>query len=128
MAVLPPSCLTYLCIFRYLNQYVHRSKNHITYLFLLLFLRVLVPETAVLALHSHEHTQEQLNEESGFKLDKRHQHCHIDELFSAPFTPALKVVITPLNLTLADTYSANHSYIWKFTFPNNTDLRGPSAV
>jgi len=128
MAVLPPSCLTYLCIFRYLNQYVHRSKNHVAYLFLLLFLRVLVPETAVLALHSHEHTQEELNEEFGFKLDKRHQHCHMDELFSAPYMPNQSVFLKALTLTFNDSYSANHSYIWKFTFPTNTDLRGPPAV
>ncbi len=91
-------------------------------------MRVLVPETTVLALHNHEHTEDQLNKDAGFKLDKKHQHCQIDALFNAPFTSSLKVAITPLNFTFTDNYPANHSYLWKFTFPNNTDLRGPLVV
>jgi hypothetical protein len=102
-------------------------KNYIAIFLLLLFVRVLVPETAVLALHNHEHTEEQFpaKKNTGLKLDQKHQHCQIDELFNAPFTPVQAVIIQANNLTYSDTYSASHSFIWKFTFPNNTDLRGP---
>jgi hypothetical protein len=107
---------------------VYRFKNHIAIFLLLLFTRVLAPETAVLALHSHEHTEEQPTKEAGFKMDKKHQHCQADHLFNAPFTPGQPVSIKPIPLSFTGRYSANYSDIWKFTFPNNTDLRGPPAV
>ena len=107
---------------------MYQFKNYIAIFLLLLFVRVLVPETAILALHSHEHTEEQVKKDTGFKLEKKHQHCQIDQVFNAPFTPAPQVVIQAVPVSFTDLYSANHSYIWKFTFPNNTDLRGPPVV
>jgi hypothetical protein len=107
---------------------LYRFNNYIALILLLLFVRVLVPETTVLALHSHEHTEDQLNEDADFKLDKKHQHCQIDQLFNAPFTPALPVAITYFSLAFTDNYSVNRAYPWKFTFPNNTHLRGPPVA
>lgn len=96
---------------------------------LLLFVRVLIPEQELLQLHNHDHTEDLDELVIGLKVDKKHQHCPIDELINAPFTPAPKVVIQTLDFfTFTDTYSANHSCIWKFTFPNNTDLRGPPVA
>ena len=93
---------------------------------MLLFVRVLVPETTVLALHTHEHTQDvQKIKDTGFKLDKKHTHCHTDNFLNTPYSPVPATQIFAPIITFTDAYSANHSYIWKFTFPNNTELRGP---
>lgn len=106
-----------------------RFKNHIAFFLLLLFVRVLIPEASVLALHAHEHTQDvQEKMDTGFKLDKKHSHCHTDNLFNAPFTPVTFSSLEKPMLAFQDTYSAAYSWIWKFTFPNNTDSRGPPAV
>lgn len=108
---------------------MHPFKKHIAYLLLLLFVRVMAPEAAVLQLHQHEHTEDgQEKRDTGFKLDKKHTHCHTDDLFNAGFAPSQFPAITSPILTFTDTYSVHHSFVWKFTFPNNTDLRGPPAV
>lgn len=108
---------------------MNQFKNYIALFLLLLFVRVLLPEQELLKLHSHDHT-EHVQDKKGtdFKLDIKHQHCQIDKLFNAPYTPAAKVQLVAIDLILTDTYSANYSFIWKFTFPNNTDLRGPPFV
>ncbi|WP_051359940.1 hypothetical protein [Adhaeribacter aquaticus] len=108
---------------------MYRLKNYIAFVLLLVFVRVLVPETTVLALHAHEHTKEvQKKTDTGFRLDKKHAHCHTDNLFNSPFSPAsLAAIISPL-LTFPDTYSVSHGFVWKFTFPNNTELRGPPVA
>jgi hypothetical protein len=103
-----------------------RFKTYIAIFLLLLFVRVLIPETAALAMHTHEHTQDEHGKtEAGFKLDKKHNHCHTDHFYNVPFVPAFTAVPEVISLTFTDTYSADHAFIWKFTFPNNTDLRGP---
>ena len=108
---------------------MHQFKNYIAFFLLLLFVRVLVPETTVLAMHAHEHTQdEQKKNDTGFKLDNKHTHCHTDDFFNTPYSPAPGTQIFTSIITFTDTYSANHSYIWKFTFPNNNDLRGPPVA
>ena len=69
--------------------------------------------------------EEHKDKDSGFEVEKKHQHCQVDQHFNAAFTPTPNTLITNPEMVLTDTYSANHSYIWKFTFSNNTDLRGP---
>jgi hypothetical protein len=88
----------------------------------------MLPEKTVLQFHSHEHTEHgHVKNDNGFKLETKHSHCHIDELFNTSFVPAPFAAIKLLVLKFADTYSANHAYLWKFTFPNNTYLRGPPS-
>ena len=108
---------------------MYQFKNYIAFFLLLLFVRVLVPETMVLALHAHEHTQDvQEKNDTGFKLDKKHSHCHTDDFFHTPYSPAPATQAFASIITFTDNYSANHSFIWKFTFPNNTELRGPPTA
>ena len=105
---------------------MYRFKNYIAYLLLLLFVRVLAPETVVLQLHPHEHTEEeQQRNDADFKLSKKHTHCHTDDLFNAPFAPALTTQLKAILIPFTDSYSAHYTSVWKFTFPNNIDLRGP---
>ncbi|QMU29670.1 hypothetical protein [Adhaeribacter radiodurans] len=103
-----------------------RFKNYIAFFLLLLFVRVLAPETTVLAFHSHEHTED--SQGLGCKFEKKHQHCHIHDLFNAPFAPAQTIAIKVITPTFTDAYATNCSFVWKYAFPNNCDLRGPPIV
>ena len=104
-------------------------KNYIALVLLLLFVRVIVPEAAVLALHAHEHTQDNPEKmDTGLKLDQKHTHCHTDNLFNSPFSPAFATIPYNTPITFLKTYAARQGFVWKFTFPNNTELRGPPVV
>jgi len=63
---------------------------------LLLLGRVMAPEAAVLSLHAHQHTVEDVTRPSAYKasgtqteVSAQHQHCHTEQLYDAPFQPAL---------------------------------------
>lgn len=108
---------------------MYRFKNYIALFLLLVFVRVMVPEASWLALHAHEHTEDQIEKtDHGLKLDKKHTHCDTDNLFNTPFSPATLAALPTLNILFSDNYSARNCYIWKFTFPNNTELRGPPVA
>ena len=61
---------------------------------LLAFVRVLLPDDAVLALHWHAHTEHEAAHAPGDPLkgktvvSEKHRHCPIDHLFNAPALPA----------------------------------------
>lgn len=61
---------------------------------LLLLVRVLAPEAAVLHLHAHAHTEAEpaFAKQAGAKaktlLTTKHQHCHAEQLYQLPFAPA----------------------------------------
>lgn len=108
---------------------MYQFKNYIALFLLLLFVRVIVPETAVLALHTHEHTEDVPDKiNTGLKLDKKHSHCHTDNLFNTPFSPAPSNSTSFITLIFSDTYAVTQGFVWKFTFPNNTELRGPPVA
>lgn len=68
---------------------------------LLLLGRVMAPEAAVLSLHAHHHTvDEEIRPavckeatDSHAKVSSRHQHCHTEQLYNAPFQPTLPPVV-----------------------------------
>jgi hypothetical protein len=108
---------------------VFRFKNYIALFLLLLFVRVIVPEAAVLALHTHEHTQDNIDKmDNGLKLEKAHIHCHTDNIYNTPFSPAYGTVTYNTPVTFPRTYAVLTGFVWKFTFPNNTELRGPPVA
>jgi hypothetical protein len=108
---------------------VNRFKKPVSFLLLLLFIRIMLPEKAILELHRHKHTEHgHLKNDIGYQLDTKHTHCPIDELFHSCFVPERFPIILSSVLIFTDIYSANHTYFWKFTFPNNNYLRGPPAV
>ena len=108
---------------------MYSCQQYISCFLLLLFGRILTPDRTVLAWHPHEHTEdapEKIN--TGFELSKKHTHCPTDNLFNAPFAPASPALVKAPLPAFTDTYAANQVCVWKFTFPNNTDLRGPPAT
>jgi hypothetical protein len=70
---------------------------------LALLLRVLMPEAALLSLHAHQHTHDEVTTSRTAKahgkpvLSPKHQHCHAEQLYDAPFQPAPPVVLTAPN-------------------------------
>ena len=61
---------------------------------LLLLVRVLAPEAAVLRLHAHAHTVAEpafakSAQPKGTLLTAKHQHCHAEQLYQLPFEPAM---------------------------------------
>lgn len=83
-------------------------RSRLAYLLLLCFTRVLLPDAWVLALHSHEHTQEEPAQASHRDktqakalLTAKHQHCQTDHFYHVPFYPA-----PPLVLPVAVFYAA----------------------
>lgn len=108
---------------------MYRFKNYIALFLLLLFVRVIVPEAVILAWHTHEHTQDNPDKiDTGLKLDKKHTHCHTDHLFNSPFSPSYALITYLTPVTFPEAYAAQQGFVWKFTFPNNTELRGPPVA
>lgn len=98
-------------------------RAHIAIVLLILFCRIFVPEAVFLAMHQHEHTEEILEE--AYKLSTKHQHCHVDSLYNSDdFSPS-EFFFTLLAAPVGSLYMQPFSFVWKFTFPNNTYLRGP---
>ncbi|MGV3639691.1 MAG: hypothetical protein ACO1NZ_04170 [Adhaeribacter sp.] len=106
-------------------------RIRVTAIFLLfVLLRVLLPDSLILALHRHTHTTENhldhhLGEE---QVDVQHIHCETDHLFHNSFyvlPQTLSWLVFPSHPSV---YPGHFAAVWKFTFPNNTLLRGPPAL
>jgi len=97
---------------------------------LLLFVRVLVPDSVILALHQHTHTVEKpLNTRWGDQqVDTKHIHCPTDHLFHNTFYTLPAAPVLPVVLQHHLSYQLTFKSIWKFTFPNNSLSRGPPTV
>jgi hypothetical protein len=97
-------------------------RSLIAVLLLLLFVRAMVPDAVILAFHQHEHIIDDPGDDA--KLDVSHHHCHVDDLYNVDYTaPAfsIQLQLTPVEVC----YMQLYSFVWKFTYPNNTYLRGP---
>ncbi|QCR21603.1 hypothetical protein C1N53_04075 [Pontibacter sp. SGAir0037] len=104
---------------------MYGRQIYTAYLLLVLFLRVLAPEAAVLSLHRHTHTEDVL--QAGQTVGQAHIHCHVDDLFNKPFLSScfsLELCLMPP----AGCYVQPYDFAWKFTYPNNTYLRGPPVA
>lgn len=70
-------------------------RPYLALLLLLCLLRTLLPEAWVLALHRHAHTTEEVAPTRRLTgqelLSAQHTHCHAEQFYSVPFTPALPV-------------------------------------
>lgn len=73
------------------------QRRIVAWWLLLLLARVITPEATLLRLHAHQHTTEEVaipqqGKAAGMKvLTAQHLHCHIDQLYNAPFQPAAPV-------------------------------------
>ena len=99
---------------------------------LLLLVRVLTPEAALLRLHFHQHTEEEptltkADQAAGKALlMPMHQHCHAEHFYDTPFQPAVPVAATALVRLL--TYAEYHPLplVWRAAhLLDGASLRGP---
>ena len=102
---------------------------------LALLLRVLMPEAALLSLHAHQHTNDEvatsrLAKSSGKAvLSPKHQHCHAEQLYDAPFQPALPVVLTvPTRRPVYVRYRPQAPVCRASHLLDGASLRGPPAL
>ena len=110
-------------------------RRHIALVLLLAFARVLLPDTAVLALHRHAHTEHEVAHEvgSGLKgktiVGEKHTHCPTDHLFNAPALPAPAFafgVVVPARF--APPKPVALAGVWSARLVQTLCLRGPPAT
>ena len=99
-------------------------------LLLVLLLRVLLPDSLILALHRHTHTTDKrLDYHFGKEqVDGQHIHCETDHLFHNSFYALPAVLKLPVCPDHQTAYRSHSLAVWKFTFPNNIRLRGPPVL
>jgi hypothetical protein len=111
---------------------MHLLRSRLAFLLLLCFVRVLLPDAWVLALHTHEHTTEEPTRASSWPkgkalLSEKHQHCDVDHFCKAAFqTPTpLELPTEPAQYTQAIGAPALPAVVAAFT--PTTGLRGPPS-
>lgn len=72
---------------------MRKLRSRLALVLLLCFVRVLLPDTWVLALHEHTHTTDELAHTKAWPKSKalfsaKHQHCNADQFFKSAFEPA----------------------------------------
>lgn len=107
---------------------------------LLLFVRVLTPDAAVLRLHLHQHTThtqaEPAVELAGSQgpvakhvFSDKHQHCSVEHLFDAPFQPALPLTLAaPFRLPAYPEYRPQAPVCPASHLLDGACLRGPPVA
>ncbi|QHL88098.1 hypothetical protein GU926_11910 [Nibribacter ruber] len=103
-------------------------RNISAYLLLLLFMRVMVPEKALVMLHAHAHTVHTNHDERTLHIDVKHTHCPTAELFDAPFQLSDHRVYFAAPTAWIDNYLSGYACIWKFSYPQTAPSRGPPAL
>ncbi|MEJ8803743.1 hypothetical protein [Pontibacter sp. H249] len=102
--------------------------RHIAVLLLLLFVRVMVPDALLLELHGHAHAVHSEHTDSHkAQVGQKHSHCPVEDLFGAPFQPAINPVEFKA-VTHTATYKVHYSSSWHGTTLHNASLRGPPLI
>ncbi len=99
--------------------------RHIAIILLLLFFRVMIPDTLLVQLHPHTHTvhTEQTDTHKA-QIGLKHKHCSVEELFGAPYQLA-NGAIDFNTVTHFTKYTASYHNNWQTSPIRNTTLRGP---
>ncbi|WP_188813076.1 hypothetical protein [Hymenobacter cavernae] len=97
-------------------------------------MRVFLPEATVLRAHFHQHTEEepvwQAPQRLATKhmLTPKHQHCHVEQLYDAPFQPSLPVCVAePMRLLAYAIYRPQAPVCRASHLLDGASLRGPPA-
>ena len=109
---------------------MYKFSSYIACFLLLVFMRLMFPDDFLLNLHAHTHTEHKHStstEKHKHEIDERHTHCQLENIFNTPFQPEPGFVLTP-PLEHISVYTSSISFVWKFTFPNNIQLRGPPVA
>lgn len=114
---------------------MHTGRRLIAWWLLGLLLRVLVPEAAILRLHFHQHTEDVpltsgtvAPEKHKALLSAKHQHCSVEQLYNAPFQPAVPVKLPePVRLLAYAVYRPQAPVCRASHLLDGASLRGPPA-
>ncbi|GAB3300264.1 hypothetical protein GCM10027348_25110 [Hymenobacter tenuis] len=108
-------------------------RSRLALVLLLCFVRVLLPDAWVLALHAHEHTTEEPTQATSWPkgkvlLSAKHQHCDTDQFFKSAFelAPSLAVA-APATGHFAIPTATALTGTWHLVPIVTADLRGPPA-
>ena len=113
---------------------MQKGRKVVAWWLLVLLVRVLTPEAAVLRLHFHHHT----DEKSGYSLvtktvtkavlSAKHQHCHVEQLYNAAFQPSGPVRVEgPVRLLTYAVYRPQAPVCQATHLLDGACLRGPPA-
>ena len=105
-------------------------------LLLLCFVRVLLPEVWVLALHPHQHTTIEPAQRASLGTAKgkalltpRHKHCYEESLYDAAFQPAAPVVVPlPARTAVVGLLAPFAASVWAEAVAAQRCLRGPPVA
>lgn len=109
-------------------------RSHLALVLLLCFVRVLLPDAWVLALHQHEHTTEEPTRATTWPkgkalLSAKHQHCDADQFFKSSFELAPTVQHTAPSVFVFALVQARAFVAIGHLVPVATpDLRGPPSA
>ncbi|MCA8832276.1 hypothetical protein [Hymenobacter pini] len=108
-------------------------RSRLALVLLLCFVRVLLPDTWVLALHRHAHTTEEPTQATGWPkgkalLSAKHQHCDADQFFKSAFEPAPELPTVAAEAPVfAQAVDGSVPAAWHCLPRPTADLRGPPA-
>ncbi|MGY2133877.1 hypothetical protein ACW9KT_16735 [Hymenobacter sp. HD11105] len=108
-------------------------RTRLAFLLLLCFTRVLLPDAWVLAMHQHEHTEEEPahatrldNAHAKALLTAKHQHCQTDSFYHVPFQPAPPVEL-PFAVAYANATAVGGILAEAHSVSQTARLRGPPS-
>jgi hypothetical protein len=108
-------------------------RSRLAFLLLLCFTRVLLPDAWVLAMHQHEHTEEEPahatrldNAHAKALLTAKHQHCQTESFYHVSFYPAPPVEL-PFVVRYADAETVGDIVAEAHRASQTAHLRGPPS-
>ena len=108
-------------------------RSRLALVLLLCFVRVLLPDAWVLALHQHAHTTEEPTQAIGWPkgkalLSAKHQHCDADQFFKSAFEPAAALpIVEPAASCFVTLPAPELPVAWHQYQCPTADLRGPPS-
>lgn len=113
---------------------MHTLRSRLALVLLLCFVRVLLPDAWVLALHQHQHTTEEPTRDATWPkgkelLSAKHQHCDADQFFKSAFEPAPPVLAAqPTHFVFAPTSEPSVVAAEYAQAVATASLRGPPSA
>ncbi|SHI34363.1 hypothetical protein SAMN02745146_0595 [Hymenobacter daecheongensis DSM 21074] len=104
-------------------------RSQLAVLLLLCFVRVLLPDGWVLALHAHQHTEREPERPKAAKatLTAKHQHCHTDHFCTLPFQTVARLEFG-VGARYCRPQAVPRVSVWAKDTPTALLLRGPPAL
>ncbi|MBC6611142.1 hypothetical protein H8B15_09420 [Hymenobacter sp. BT507] len=103
-------------------------RSFIAYFLLICFVRVMVPDTWLLALHAHEHTVHEATRKRAPVVSAQHQHCSVDQFYNVPFQLSATSVVFANGIAHAPRWMMPRQSVWRQALAATCHLRGPPAA